>query len=142
MKPTVGSDFEMAFFNDMMSELGLKSMSGVIGVTKKVFQSLQQNLPVNEVKFLLMKLPEYLQMLWQGEWKTTNHPSAYDHLDQWVESIMHEDELSSNRIFHSQLDVLRALVVTLNKLDKLCGLFTFHGFKFSLIQEIKSASTY
>lgn len=140
MNVAAESNMDISYFNTIKSELGLKSIDGVIGVTKKIFNSLQRNLPVGEVRSMLMKLPDYLQLLLHGEFEVTHQPITHDHLDQWVEAITREDELSTNRIFYSQLDVLKALVVTLNKLDKLCGILTFPGLKFSLVQEIKNAS--
>ncbi len=137
---TTNEEKSVIFFNDIKSELGLKSSRKVARVVKKVFGAVQKNLSVGEIKTMLMKLPDFLQLVFIGEWQQSKLASADEHLDQWVDTISLEDQSSEDRVFHSEVEILKAIVITMTKLDKICGVLSFPGFKFSLAQEIKQAS--
>lgn len=133
------SDFGTSFFEDIKSELGLKSSKAVACVVKKILSGVQNLVSAPEPK-TSMVIPDNFEKLSLDERKQNQPHLSYDHLDQWVETISKEDSTSSNRIFYSEIDILKALVITIKKLDKACGLLSFPGFKFSLVQEIKQAS--
>ena len=140
MTNTIVEEKSVMFFNDIKSELGLKSSRNVARVVRKVFGAVQRNLSVGEIKTMLMKLPDFLQLVFMGEWQQSKLTSSPEHLDQWVDTIFLEDQSSEDRIFGSEVEILKAIVLTMTKLDKMCGVLSFPGFKFSLAQEIKRAS--
>jgi len=133
-----GSNSRTDLIDDIKSELGLASSKRATMMVRKVFCGLVRSLSAVEMKILVTKLPDYLARLIPGEPDVSTH--SYDHLDQWVENMSLEDQLSPERVFYSEINILRTLVVTINKLDKLCGLLKFSCFKYSLIRELKEAS--
>jgi uncharacterized protein (DUF2267 family) len=127
------------FFEEIQSELGLSSSQRVLKVTEKVFRSIQKNLGGEEIKKLIIGLPKHLQTFHTNS-SQPESPVYFDHLDQWVETIYREDEVSRDRAFYSEIEILNVIILMMRKLDKLYNLLSFPGFKFSLIREIKQAS--
>jgi len=128
------------FLEEIKSELGLSSPQRVLKVTEKVLRSIQKNLGTEEIKRLLVNFPQNLQTLFKGNSSQQESPIYFDHLDQWVETIYREDEVSQDRAFYSEIEILNVIILMVRKLDKLYNLLSFPGFKFSLIREIKQAS--
>jgi uncharacterized protein (DUF2267 family) len=128
------------FLEEIRSELGLSSSQKVLKVTEKVLRSIQKNLGGEEIKNLLVKLPKSLQTFFSSNLSQQETPIYFDHLDQWVETIYREDELSRDRAFYSEIEILNVIILMMRKLDKLYDLLSFPAFKFSLIREIKQAS--
>lgn len=128
------------FLDEIKSELGLPSSQRVLKVTGKVLRSIQKNLGTEEIKNLLIRLPQNLQTFFHTNLSRQESPVYFDHLDQWVETIYKEDEVSRDRAFYSEIEILNVIILMMRKLDKLYNLLSFPGFKFSLVREIKQAS--
>jgi hypothetical protein len=108
--------------------------------TEKVLRSIQKNIGGEEIKNLLVRVPKNLQTFFNTNLSKSESPIYFDHLDQWVETIFREDEVSRDRAFYSEIEILNIIILMMRKLDKRYNLLSFPGFKFSLIREIKQAS--
>lgn len=126
---------------EIKNELGLKSSRKAMNMIKRIFCDLQSILSLGEIKLMTRKLPDGLSSLFLSASPKSNNQFSYDHLDQWIEKLSCEDQSSTERIFYSEINALRTLIITLTMLDKICGLFTFPGLKSTLIKEIKQASS-
>lgn len=131
---------EEKFLEEIKSELGLTSSQRVLKITEKVFRSIQRNLAGEELKNVAMRLPKGLQSFISTNLSYQESPIYFEHLDQWVETIYREDASSRDRAFYSEIEILNVIIFMMRKLDKLCSLLSFPGFKFSLVREIKQAS--
>ena len=128
------------FLEEIQTELGLSSSQRVLKITEKVLRSIQRSLGTDEIKSLLVRLPQNLQAIFCTNLSNQESPVYFDHLDQWVETIYKEDEMSQDRTFFSEIEILNVVILMVRKLDKLYNLLSFPGLKFSLVREIKQAS--
>lgn len=127
------------FLEEIKEELGLKSSQQVTKMIERIFCDLRRILSFGEIKIMTKKLPDCLSSLFPSEIPKSGNQLSYDHLDQWIEKLSCEDQSSTEKIFYSEIHALRALIMTLTRLDNICGLFAFPGLKSSLIREVKQA---
>ena len=130
---------ESNILESIKSELGLTSSKRMLIMIKRIFDDLQRFLSVNELRVMISKLPGSLVPLFSVERHQNYHALSYDHLDQWVESLQNEDRSAPIRIFHSEISILKTLIVIINKLDRQCDLLSSPRFKYSLVKELKEA---
>lgn len=133
-------NLDYRLLKEIKEELGLKSSQRVTTMLKRIFCDLQRILSFGEIEIMTKRLPDCLSSLFPSEIpKSDSQLFSYDHLDQWTEKLSSEDQSSTEKIFYSEINALRALIMTLTRLDNICGLFAFHGLKSSLIREVKQA---
>lgn len=127
------------FLEEIKEELGFKSSQQVTKMIERIFCDLRCILSFSEIKIITKKLPDCLSSLFPPEIPKSRNQISYEHLDQWIEKLSREDQSSTEKIFYSEIHALRALILTLTRLDNICGLFAFPGLKSSLIKEVKQA---
>ena len=134
-----GKNLEHRFLEEIKHELGLKSSQPVKKMLTRIFCDLQSILSFGEIEIMTKRLPGCLSSLFPSEIPKSNCQLSYDHLDQWIEKLSSEDQSSTEKLFYSELNALKALIMTLTRLDNICGLFALPGLKSSLIREIKQS---
>lgn len=129
------------FFREVKRELGLNSTVKAVGMVRKLIVSIVKSLNIQEAKALVSRMPSLLQMLFLNHWheRPKEFAPAFSHLDELVEYVYAEDQRSTDKLFHSEIEVLNVLLVTFTWLDKTVGLLEFPGFKHSFVQEIRKA---
>lgn len=124
-------------FQEVKRELNITESKKIAKIIGRVFSAIRKSMPARKFQSLAGKIPGLLQLQLVKDWHQNEKPVAIAHLDELVETIYGEENDSSTPLFHSELEVLNAVVLILQKLDKMTGLLNADGFKFSLVQEIR-----
>jgi len=127
------------FFRHIKKELGATSTLQIVQLVGKIVAHIRRGLSATQLTRLVNQLPGIFQiMLGQPESASTPANSCrYSHLDELVEGIYEEDKKSPHSLFSTEVEVLNAVVLVLQKMDKYMNLFSYNVLKYPVVKELQ-----
>ena len=129
------------FFQETKKELGGITDKKLEEVVCRIFCFIRRTLSDREMQMLLFTMPVYLKLLWSRDRQCGRALTRMTHLDELVETIYQAEQRNPLApVFHSEIEVLHAVIIVLKKLDNMFGTLSLPGFSFTLVQEIREVS--
>lgn len=132
---------EMYFLHQIRKELSLDSSQDAVKLVAAVLQSLRQTLSLEENKYLLNRLPDFLKLAFAANWEQHEPRIQVEHLDEFVSLVMDRDEKARKGLFRTEVQALSVVILTLKKLNKIVDLENFDGLSPLLKQELREVSS-
>jgi uncharacterized protein (DUF2267 family) len=128
---------EMQFLFSIKKELSLEGHKQAAQLVACVLHALRQTLTLEQCTNLLLKLPDYLKLIFVSNWKRDEQRVKVEHLDEFVNLIMDRERNGKLPFFKNEVQALSVAVLTLKNLFKLADLQDFEGLSNALKQELR-----
>lgn len=133
----------MSYFEDhrLVQEIRLKlgyptEQQAEMAISRVMFM-LRNQLSPEQGDALLQHLPSNIMLLYVSAWKL-DHSERVNRLDEFVNQLLAYEEKQAQRIFFSEIDVLRASLVILSALDRKYK--TSNALPYLLSEDIRNAT--
>lgn len=118
-------------------KLGLMDLQKSRSIISRVLHIFREQIDEDGTDQIINRLPPNLLMIYFSSWDRKTIKTKTHHLDQFVNRVMYYDRSEEFPVFHTEIEVLKAVITVLSNLDRHYQLLEL--LPFSIKEEIERA---